>query len=368
MQTSIGLDLTRRLLAGSMNAASLESALAHAGARGAWRLLLKSKELSLLLNHTAASAALFGSARAFSDLLLVAGPTLAASDVATERISNSAAAIQAVVSNPTYLAYWNSVPANKTRLQARVNASGSKLKRQVFTSAGTWNRPTGLQALSVALVGRGGSGSYGDEYFSGGSFYQVATGPGGGAAEVKTKNFDTLPSGNVSITFDDTGKTKFGAYLEALNGNHATGGNGTQSSFQQPNPGAAVGTNTNPSNIQPDLTNEVFQPYTASKAGLAGASSAGGSSSGSWPGAIAGLTGQSGLTGSGGAGGSAGNTGGGGGSGIASSGGSGGYGGAGGSATGGNASGYGCGGGGAATNGSGGIGSGPVAVVYWIEN
>lgn len=67
------------------------------------------------------------------------------------------------------------------------------LKRQVFTSSGTWTKPSTLSFLAVTCVGGGGNGRNTQNYVTGGS---------GG----ETKNivlFSSFPSSNVTVTVSD---------------------------------------------------------------------------------------------------------------------------------------------------------------------
>lgn len=280
MRSFTGLDLCLKLLSGAISSAQLEAALSDPLYLGPWRELMIATELNALLNNPTALNVIFGSPTAFGGLLDRAGHVLAASDVSTEIISNNSNAILTVVSNADYLDYWNSVPANKSRLQARVNAPGSKIKAHNFTTVGTHTLtlPAGYKAVQSLLVGAGGKGSYGDQYFSGGSNYQVSSGPGGGGGEVKTRAFygeDLPPPGDITITIGVNANTTFGGYLTAIKGGNATGGDGTQSSFTNPIAGIGGGTDSNQSEIYTDVANEVWQPATASKKGGYGGGSVG---------------------------------------------------------------------------------------------
>lgn len=352
------------LLGGYIDSAALETALTtNDQFAGAWKRLLRSGTAKALIASTTAFTIIAGSATAFGQLLELSGTQLAASDSATEAISNNSTAIKTVVTNSIYLNLWNNVPANKTRLQARINASGSKLKRQEWTSSGTWTAPgTPIVALSVFAVGSGGSGGVGG--WNGGSTAGEA-GSGGSGAESATKSATTsLPITNQTITVASgaAATSSFGSFLTAAGGVTGSKGGSTTS-----------GGGSDVSSIY-DITpsSAIWQPNTASKQGGNGGN--GGSSGGN-------VNGTAGLVGLSGTGGVAGTvvggpaaTSSGGGSGIGTGGGSGaiiypsGAGGAnGGSVGSGN---YGCGGGGGSgtsVGSNGGTSGDGLVIAYWVE-
>lgn len=279
------------LLGGNISSANLETKLTTDDAwLGAWRALLKSGTSKALIANTTAFGIIAGSNTAFGELITAAGTQLAASDSATIAISNDSNAIKTVVTNQTYLDFWNTVPANKARLQARINASGSKLKRQVWTSSGTWTAPvTPIVALSVFAIGGGGTGASGG--WNGGST-QAESGGGGSGAESATKSATTsLPTTNQTVTVGLWASTSsFGSFLTA-----AAGQNGirpTSGSAQAVGGGSDVGTI-----YDTDPENAIWQPATANKKGGSGGVAFAGSYNSN------GFAGASGLTGGGGAGG-----------------------------------------------------------------
>lgn len=357
-----------RLLAGTLSGSELETALTtNASAYlGPWREILKTTELNALLNSPTALAAIFASETAFDALLNSgdSGYALAASDSATLLISNTSAAAKTVVTNSAYLDFWWTVPANKTRLQNRINASGSKLKRQVWTSSGTWTAPGApIVALSVFAVGKGGDGGVGG--WDGGST-TGQPGAGGSGAESAAKSATTsLPTTNQTVTVSTTIVTpsSFGAFLTA-----ACGVNGAQAGPPTTGGGSTVGTI-----YDADPTNAIWQPNTGSKQGGSGAFGGGGNSNNN------GNAGSAGLTGSGGAGGTViagpAATAAGAGTGIGSGGGSGaniypsGAAGVNGSSA--LSTNYGSGGGGGSGTASvanGGLGAPGLVVAYWVES
>ncbi len=351
------------LLGGYIDSTALETALTtNDQFAGAWKRLLRSGTAKALIASPASFDIIAGSATAFGQLLELSGAQLAASDSATEAISNNSTAIKTVVTNSTYLNLWNNVPANKTRLQARINASGSKLKRQEWTSSGTWTAPgTPIVALSIFAVGGGGNGGNGG--WNGGSTAGEAGAGGSGAESATHSATSSLPTTNQTVTVGTAAvASSFGSFLTADPGVSGTKGGSTTS-----------GGGSDVSSIYDQIPSAaIWQPNTASKQGGNGGN---GGSSGGNVGGTAGLVGLSGTGGAAGtvAGGPSATTAGGG-SGIGSAGGSGaiiypaGAGAANGASVG--AGNYGCGGGGGsgtAGASNGGTGSDGIVIAYWVE-
>jgi hypothetical protein len=348
--------LTQAILANKITGAQLD-ALLTSGYLGTWKNLLKSRDLSIMLKNPTSLAALFASATAFGALLDLEGAELAGSDAATETISNTSAGILLIVTHTGYLDLWQNVPANKSRLQARINAGGSKLRRAIYTSSDSWIAPgTPIVGMAGSSVGGGGNGSYGS-WDSG----YARSGGGGAGGAVETKSATSgLPTTNQTITVGSAAAaSSIGSFLTAAAGQNGTWGGGT-----------ATGGGSDTGTIyDTDLTNAIWQPNTASKKG--------GNGGGPWAysGNADGIAGSAGLTGSGGAGGnqygsyctSAYE-----GTGIGSGGGSGAtiYPSGASGAHGRHASGYGCGGGGGSgvnSSYSGGNGAPGLAVKHWID-
>lgn len=348
--------LTHNILSGRITGPELDDFIAN-GYRGTWKQILKSRDLSILLKNPQSLGALFASANAFSILLELQGPELAASDAATETISNTSASILLIVTNTDYLDFWQTVPANKTRMQARINGTGSKLRRAVYTSSDTWVAPgTPIVGMSGSAVGGGGNGSYGS-WDSG----YARSGGGGAGGAVETKSATSgLPTSNQTITVGSAaGSSSIGSFLTSAAGQNGTWGGGT-----------AIGGGSDTGTIyDTDLVNAIWQPNTASKKG------GNGGAPWAYSGNANGNAGSAGLTGNGGA---AGNQYGSyctsayEGDGIASGGGSGAtiYPSGATGAHGRHASGYGCGGGGGSgvnSSYSGGNGAPGLAVKHWID-
>ncbi|PIQ23669.1 hypothetical protein COW64_22990 [bacterium (Candidatus Blackallbacteria) CG18_big_fil_WC_8_21_14_2_50_49_26] len=352
MRSFTGLDIVFRLLNGTLSGENLEEALTTEADLylGPWNEVLKARELNALLNSPTALAAMFASETAFAQLLDIAGAEMAASDSATELISNTSSAILTVVTNTSYLNLWQNVSENKTRLQARVNAGGSKLKRWNYTANGTWDiaaLTSGLAAYSYFVCGEGGQGAA--------SQSGSASGRGGSGAEAKWGQVTTgLPNTNQTITVG-TGNTTIGALHTALQGNDATAGTGNNT---------GPGTTGGAAIYDADPQNAIWQANTGTKQGSYGGYGLPAASTG-----VAGGPGGPGLSGAGGT--CAGSTfGGTGGTGLCSGGAGGGSDTGFGASPGGAATGYGTGGGGASLRGSdtasGGNPGGGLACLYGV--
>ena len=210
------------LLGGGITSNELETELANAGAFGYFSIMMSFAQVrDNILGNNDALDAIFGSELAFSAMLQ--NPSILASiaedDTLTARVSDTKSAILAVVKNPLYIRAWSDVPANNTRMKNRVNASGSKLKRDTFTTSGSWSIPAGLVALFTTLTGGGGNG--GDGFFGS----NVTGGGGGGAAELAGELFvdGTLPVSSIAYTVGTPAvQSAWGALIADPGGN---GGN-----------------------------------------------------------------------------------------------------------------------------------------------
>ena len=278
--TFTGQQMALGLLSGSIDGTQLETYLAEPLYLGAWKQLVKTAVITALLNSAVASAAIFESNTAFTMLLEQSGEELAASDNATAAIFAVPASAKLIVTDYTYLDLWNTVPANKTRLQALINASGSVLYRSILTSGVTWTRPSGgFTAMSLGNIGKGGVGGTAQS--------GVGSGQGGSGANIKTQQWTTgLPSGNITISLSTD--AVFTGYLTALAGVGGTASNGTNTG-----PGSDTGTI-----YDTDMLNAIWQPYTASKKGGNGGAGAS-TPSGAGSAGTAGLSGSGGTAGAG---------------------------------------------------------------------
>lgn len=200
MRSFTGVDIVFRLLNGALNGTDLETALTTDAPKylGPFIEILKSVELNALFNSSVALNSIFSSAAATQAMLDNAGEILAASDDITEIISNNSSAIKTVVTNSTYLDLWYATSANFSRLLARINASGSKLIGESFTSSGTWTNPGGLIAFAYYCNGHGGAG--GNAQNNGGHYYGGSGGSGGESVFGQITDPNLCPVGNLTIT------------------------------------------------------------------------------------------------------------------------------------------------------------------------
>jgi hypothetical protein len=201
------------------------------------------------------------------------GPKIAGNDTYTQRACSVGRAAWNIVANSSAFNYWKGTPANYVRLQAQVNAAGSKLKSQLFTASGNWTPVNPLAVAALAIGGGGTGGKGGDGSFS----YQGSGGQGAEAATyVNTSSVPasaaiTVGAGGVGIDANG-GSSSFGALLTAVGGATNNGNNGTTT-----NGGVASMTDTN-------FQTAVWQLSAMRQKGGAA------TQAGSWPGATGGTT------------------------------------------------------------------------------
>ncbi|WP_456489621.1 phage tail protein [Marinobacter nauticus] len=100
---------------------------------------------------------------------------------------------------------------------------------QIFTSSGTWNKPTGCKKVTVTVVSGGGAG--GGAEVTGSGEHSVGSGGGGGGCSIKTIDVSSVSSVPVSVgeggiasagaAGGDGGASSFGAFVSVPGG---TGG------------------------------------------------------------------------------------------------------------------------------------------------
>jgi hypothetical protein len=276
-------------------------------------------------------ANLIGNSSAFS--------SVASNSTATAELFKSTVAAAVVLGNSGYYNVYKGTPANYTILKNQVNATGSKLKRQVVTASGTWNLPTnGVNMMAAMLIGPGGNGGPGNQ----------GGGGAGGAVNLQILTGSNVPTGNITVLVPVIGsgagsQTVFGSFSATAGGNGASGGIAGVGTGSTTNGGSSNITDT-------DVLNSAWQLSSLTIAGVNG----GGASA----------AGTASFAGSGGAGAAAGGSaatniaagGGGGGTSV-------------GNGTSATTSAYGAGGGGGGSaSGTAGSGGPGVIILYWLEN
>jgi len=149
---------------------------------------------------------------------------------------NSSTAVSAILDedsmssdSATSLATQQSI---KAYVDAQVGGSGGFQSYQVFTSSGTWTRPSGISSIMVQVIGGGGGGGSAP----GGASSTCAIGGGGGGGGFSQRYIDVSSLASETVTVgaagaggpDTTnpgqtgsigGTSSFGAYATATGGN-----------------------------------------------------------------------------------------------------------------------------------------------------
>lgn len=259
-----GLSLNLALLGGSLTSSQLESELSTPYNLGAFRKMLGiSFVRRQLLNDPSILNIIFNSDKAATALLsdFDALNYIATSDNIINTIVSNPTALKAMLTNDT--AFFNVKNSSLyAKIQAKVNVSGSKLKRQIFTSSGTFTIPiSGLAACTVFLVGSGGATTAGGIGGVGGY------GPGGGGGgETKVFKFTTMPSSNVAVTVSTT--SSFGGFAIAAAGSSSI----NAAVFPNGGTGGGSTSGTVPLSVDYSPTTAAWQPNNYSVKGGDGGS------------------------------------------------------------------------------------------------
>lgn len=265
------INLRTDLLEGDYSAATFNTALTDPTIAAQFTELVNSYvSAETLANSTVALPVILGSANART--IAANGPAFlracANSGYATHQLVttvNGADLFALVLTDTTghRFSHWRNISANYNRLKMYVNATGSRLRRQIFTTSGTWTLPNTLRAMSIFAVGGGG-----------GSRNFWAAGAGGGG-EIVCLNVVELPNTDQMVTIgaggvggtsgSPGGNTSVGTLINAIGGNGSGG-----SSIG----GAGGGTTTNGGYKSftdwEDPLDAVFQCVSASQKGGAG--------------------------------------------------------------------------------------------------
>lgn len=251
--------LKRALMADVYDGAALETLLAVDGSLADYTELINSYSESIYLAGSVhALDAIVNSSTAWEMWLesWIARLAIASSDFGTWYVCQDGAALVPFLESNTLLKGWLLYPENLRRIQNQVNATGSKLKRQVFTSSGTWTMPATVLAQSAMIIGGGSGGNY--QY-------------GGGGGEMKTENFSSLSTGNESVGVGSGGSAQ----------SSSSQSNGSASSFKSVSAAGGSGTaggGTTTGNGYKDMTdwenptNAFWQAATVSQQGNNGGS------------------------------------------------------------------------------------------------
>lgn len=224
------INLRTDLLEGDYSAATFNTALTDPTIAAQFTELVNSYvSAETLANSTVALPVILGSANART--IAANGPAFlracANSGYATHQLVttvNGANLFALVLKDTTghRFSHWRNISANYQRLKTYVNATGSLLRRQIFTTSGTWTLPATLRAMSIFAVGGGG----------GSQAYDVLDG-GGGGGEIVCVNVVALPNTDQMVTIGagggistysglPGGNTSVGTLINAIGGNGGT--------------------------------------------------------------------------------------------------------------------------------------------------
>ena len=224
MPSRSALTLKSQLLAGDLDSTALQTALGTATTLSAFReLTTDSASVAALLANSDSISAMLGSALARTALSesAVTADEIAESSYATSQACQNGTFLALIFNNGMADAWWETVE-RRGRLEAQVNASGSKLKTEWFYSSGTWTSPTTLLAISRSMIGGGASGCGAGS----GSNNDGASGGGGAEAVTGPLNVSDV-TGNLTITCGAGGTGANNAGADGADSTIVDGTNGT---------------------------------------------------------------------------------------------------------------------------------------------
>jgi hypothetical protein len=94
-------------------------------------------------------------------------------------------------------------------------AAGLQQYEQVFTTSGTWTKPTGVKTVEVTVVGAGGGCTYSSSASGGGGFYRAI-------ADVSTVSSVAVTVGAGQTSNTDGGESSFGSFIACTGGKTVT--------------------------------------------------------------------------------------------------------------------------------------------------
>lgn len=180
MSRSKGEVILSHLLENTITSVELDTQLGITGYLSGLKFILNNRDTArLLVNNTTAFGLLANSTGAVA--------SFAESEIATKELSKNSNALYSLVTISNLFNAYKNDTNNWALLNSFVNKYYSKLKKQTFTSDGTFSIPSeGLKAMSIVGTGAGGE----------------SNGVGGGSGAESGVNVITssLPSENLTVT------------------------------------------------------------------------------------------------------------------------------------------------------------------------
>jgi hypothetical protein len=180
MSRSKGEVILSNLLENTITSANLTTLLGTAGYLSGLKFILNNRDTArLLVNNTTAFGLLANSTGAVA--------SFAESEISTKELSKNSNALYSLVTISNLFNAYKNDTNNWSLLNSFVNKYYSKLKKQTFTSDGSFTIPTeGLKAMSIVGIGAGGE----------------SNGVGGGSGAEAGVNVITssLPSETLTVT------------------------------------------------------------------------------------------------------------------------------------------------------------------------